>query len=183
MGNSSVFMAGLIMVSTFGCNSGLILSGGRLFYAMAKDGLFFKQATILNKNQVPAKHYGYNVLGLVCFVFLVSWRLVNVCNICVFTLLHFNDLWGIYIKKREPNAERPYRAWLSVCAGTVHNSDYCNLYYIISIRHFKYRFGTGNCSLGNTVYYFLMDNKRIVKVLHWATSFNSPCFNCNLCRE
>jgi APA family basic amino acid/polyamine antiporter len=50
MGNSSVFiMAGLIMVSTFGCNSGLILSGGRLFYAMAKDGLFFKQATILNK--------------------------------------------------------------------------------------------------------------------------------------
>jgi APA family basic amino acid/polyamine antiporter len=56
MGNSSVFiMAGLIMVSTFGCNSGLILSGGRLFYAMAKDGLFFKQATILNKNKVPAK--------------------------------------------------------------------------------------------------------------------------------
>jgi APA family basic amino acid/polyamine antiporter len=72
MGNSSVFiMAGLIMVSTFGCNSGLILSGGRLFYAMAKDGLFFKQATILNKTKFQ-KHYGYNVLGLVCFVFLVS---------------------------------------------------------------------------------------------------------------
>jgi APA family basic amino acid/polyamine antiporter len=44
MGNSSVFiMAGLIMVSTFGCNSGLILSGGRLFYAMAKDGLFLNK--------------------------------------------------------------------------------------------------------------------------------------------
>jgi APA family basic amino acid/polyamine antiporter len=72
MGNSSVFiMAGLIMVSTFGCNSGLILSGGRLFYAMAKDGLFFKQATILNKTKFRQKHYGYNV-GLVCFVFLVS---------------------------------------------------------------------------------------------------------------
>jgi APA family basic amino acid/polyamine antiporter len=42
-------MAALIMVSTFGANSGLILSGGRLFYAMAKDGLFFKQATELNK--------------------------------------------------------------------------------------------------------------------------------------
>jgi APA family basic amino acid/polyamine antiporter len=46
-------MAALIMVSTFGANSGLILSGGRLFYAMAKDGLFFRQATELNKNQVP----------------------------------------------------------------------------------------------------------------------------------
>jgi APA family basic amino acid/polyamine antiporter len=56
MGNVSVFvMAALIMVSNFGANSGLILSGGRLFYAMAKDGLFFKQATKLNKNQVPAK--------------------------------------------------------------------------------------------------------------------------------
>jgi hypothetical protein len=48
--------------------------------------------------------------------------------------------------------------WLSVCAGTVHNSDYCN--YIISIRHFKYRFGTGIVALGIPVYYFLMDNKK-----------------------
>jgi hypothetical protein len=65
--------------------------------------------------------------------------------------------------------------WLSVCAGTVHNSDYCNLYYIISIRHFKYRFGTGNCSLGNTVYYFLMDNKKNSEGTA-GQSFNSPCF-------
>jgi APA family basic amino acid/polyamine antiporter len=72
MGNSSVFIMAGLMVSTFGCNSGLILSGGRLFYAMAKDGLFFKQATILNKTKFRQKHYGYNVLGLVCFVFLVS---------------------------------------------------------------------------------------------------------------
>jgi APA family basic amino acid/polyamine antiporter len=46
LGNVSVFvMAALIMVSTFGANSGLILSGGRLFYAMAKMDCFFKQAT------------------------------------------------------------------------------------------------------------------------------------------
>jgi APA family basic amino acid/polyamine antiporter len=71
MGNSSVFiMAGFIMVSTFGCNSGLILSGGRLFYAMAKDGLFFKQATILNPSS--GKSIMGTMLGLVCFVFLVS---------------------------------------------------------------------------------------------------------------
>jgi APA family basic amino acid/polyamine antiporter len=64
MGNSSVFiMAGLIMVSTFGCN-GLILSGGRLFYAMAKDGLFFKQATILNKTKFRQSIMGTMCLGL-----------------------------------------------------------------------------------------------------------------------
>jgi APA family basic amino acid/polyamine antiporter len=69
MGNSSVFiMAGLIMVSTFGCNSGLILSGGRLFYAMAKDGLFFKQATILNKTKFR-KIMGTMCLGLCALCF------------------------------------------------------------------------------------------------------------------
>jgi APA family basic amino acid/polyamine antiporter len=55
-------MAGLIMVSTFGCNSGLILSGGRLFYAMAKDGLFFKQATILNKTK-----FRQSIMGTMCW--------------------------------------------------------------------------------------------------------------------
>jgi amino acid transporter len=70
MGNSSVFiMAGLwfLLLDVIVAWS----SGGRLFYAMAKDGLFFKQATILNKTKFR-KHYGYNVLGLVYFVFLVS---------------------------------------------------------------------------------------------------------------
>jgi len=42
-------MAVLIMISTFGCNNGIILAGGRLFYAMAKDGLFFKKAETLIK--------------------------------------------------------------------------------------------------------------------------------------
>ncbi len=63
MGNIGVFvMAGLIMISTFGCNTGLILAGGRLFYAMSKDGLFFKQAGELNQNGVPAKALWYQCL-------------------------------------------------------------------------------------------------------------------------
>ncbi len=45
----------MIMVSTFGCSNGMILSGARVYYTMAKDGLFFKQASTLNKNAVPAK--------------------------------------------------------------------------------------------------------------------------------
>ncbi|HNF38139.1 MAG TPA: amino acid permease, partial [Chitinophagaceae bacterium] len=46
-------IAVLIMISTFGCNNGLILAGGRVYYTMAKDGLFFKKTGELNKNAVP----------------------------------------------------------------------------------------------------------------------------------
>jgi APA family basic amino acid/polyamine antiporter len=55
-GNSgTLVIAFLLMVSTFGCNNGLILSGARVYYTMAKDGLFFRQVGQLNKNAVPAK--------------------------------------------------------------------------------------------------------------------------------
>ena len=49
----AVIMALLIMISTFGCNNGIILSTARVYYAMAKDNLFFKKAGELNKNSVP----------------------------------------------------------------------------------------------------------------------------------
>jgi APA family basic amino acid/polyamine antiporter len=50
----ALLMAGAILISTFGCNNGLILSGARVFYAMARDGLFFRRAGTLNSNNVPA---------------------------------------------------------------------------------------------------------------------------------
>jgi APA family basic amino acid/polyamine antiporter len=49
-----LIMAGLIMISTFGCNNGLILAGSRLYHAMAKDGLFFKKANELNTHGIPS---------------------------------------------------------------------------------------------------------------------------------
>ena len=113
MGNIGVFvMAGLIMVSTFGCNSGLILSGGRLFFAMAKDGLFFKQATQLNKNQVPAK-----ALWVQCIwacVLCVSGKFGDLLTYATFASLLFYILTivGVFIlRKKEPNADRPYKAF------------------------------------------------------------------------
>lgn len=51
--SAAAIMSVLIMVSTFGCNNGLILSGSRLYYAMAKDNLFFPKAGRLNENAVP----------------------------------------------------------------------------------------------------------------------------------
>ncbi|WP_395060718.1 APC family permease [Flavobacterium sp.] len=113
MGNIGVFvMAGLIMVSTFGCNSGLILSGGRLFYAMSKDGLFFKKAGELNKNNVPEK-----ALWLQCIwacVLCVSGKYGDLLTYSTFASLLFYILtiYGIFIlRKKEPNAERPYKAF------------------------------------------------------------------------
>jgi APA family basic amino acid/polyamine antiporter len=113
MGNIGVFvMAGLIMVSTFGCNSGLILSGGRLFYAMAKDALFFKQAGELNANDVPAKALWYQCIW--ACILCISGRYGDLLTYATFASLLFYILtiYGIFIlRKKEPNAERPYKAF------------------------------------------------------------------------
>ena len=50
----AIIMAVAIMISTFGCNNGLILAGARVYYAMARDGLFFKGVSKLNRQHVPA---------------------------------------------------------------------------------------------------------------------------------
>src|SRR5678816_144516 len=49
----TIVIAVMIMISTFGCNNGLILSGARVYYTMANDKLFFRQAGVLNKARVP----------------------------------------------------------------------------------------------------------------------------------
>ena len=113
MGNVGVLlMAGLIMVSTFGCNIGLILSGGRLFYAMAKDGLFFKGAGELNNYDVPAKALWVQCLWA-CFLCLTG-RYGDLLAYATFASLLFYILTigGLFIlRKKEPDAERPYKAF------------------------------------------------------------------------
>jgi len=113
MGNLGVLlMAGLIMVSTFGCNSGLILSGGRLFYAMAKDGFFFKKAAQLNDYDVPSKALWMQCLWA-CFLCLTG-RYGDLLTYATFASLLFYILTigGLFIlRKKEPNAERPYKAF------------------------------------------------------------------------
>src|SRR5207245_2536006 len=52
--SGTILMAVAIMISTFGCNNGLILAGARVYYAMARDGLFFQRVGALNRRHVPA---------------------------------------------------------------------------------------------------------------------------------
>jgi APA family basic amino acid/polyamine antiporter len=113
MGNIGVFvMAGLIMVSTFGCNAGIVLAGGRIFYAMAKDGLFFKKAAELNRHDVPEK-----ALWVQCIwacVLCVSGKYGDLLTYATFASLLFYMLtiYGIFVlRRKEPNAERPYKAF------------------------------------------------------------------------
>ncbi|PRZ24026.1 APC family permease [Flavobacterium granuli] len=162
MGNVSVFvMAGLIMVSTFGCNSGLILSGGRLFFAMAKDGLFFRQATELNNNQVPAK-----ALWVQCIwacVLCVSGKFGDLLTYATFASLLFYILTilGVFIlRKKEPNADRPYKAFgypFVPALYIVVTSAICMTLLIYD----TFNTGLGLCivALGIPVYYFVMNKK------------------------
>src|SRR6185436_16383686 len=68
----TVIIALMIMISTFGCNNGLILAGARVYYAMSKDGLFFKKAGELNKFSVP--QWALWVQGIIACLWSISGK-------------------------------------------------------------------------------------------------------------
>lgn len=105
-------MAALIMVSTFGCNNGLILSGSRLFQSMAKEGLFFKSAAKLNKFQVPSNALIFQ--GIWASVLCLSGSYGDLLDYCTFSSLIFYiiTIAGLFVlRKKMPDAERPYKAF------------------------------------------------------------------------
>ena len=107
---SAAIMAGLIMVSTFGCNNGLILAGARVYYVMAQEGLFLKKAGTLNRHDVPGTALVAQAVwaSLLC----LSGTYGALLTYCTFASLVFYivTIGGIFIlRKKEPDAERPYR--------------------------------------------------------------------------
>ena len=107
----TTILAIMIMVSTFGCNNGLILAGARVYYTMAKDGLFFKQTSRLNKNAVPeiALWIQCVVASLLC----LSGKYGDLLDYVSFVVVIFYLLTiaGIFILRRKrPDAPRPYEA-------------------------------------------------------------------------
>lgn len=107
----TIIMALLIMVATFGCNNGLIIAGARVYYSMAKDGLFFKKAASLNKNAVPAPALWmqFVVASLLC----VSGRYGDLLDMITFVavLFYVLTIGGIFILRfTKPTHERPYKA-------------------------------------------------------------------------
>jgi len=116
-------MAIAIMISTFGCINGMVLAGARAFYAMAKDGLFFRGATAINKAEVPGKALFMQALWT---SFLVLPRTYNPETkaygnlygnlldyvISAALIFYILTIAGVFVLRRKrPDAERPYRAF------------------------------------------------------------------------
>jgi len=133
-GGGAAIMAVAIMISTFGCNNGLILAGARVYFAMARDGLFFRAAGTLNRRGVPLG--GLLLQGLwAALLVLPRTRLRDAAgaplldaaglpqygnlygsllDYVIFAVLIFYILTiaGIFrLRRTQPSAERPYRAW------------------------------------------------------------------------
>jgi basic amino acid/polyamine antiporter, APA family len=113
-GNAGTYIiAVMIMISTFGCNNGLILSGARVYYSMAKDGVFFKRTGDLNKASVP--EFGLWIQALVACILCLSGRYGDLLDMISFVavLFYVLTILGIFILRvKRPDAERPYKAFL-----------------------------------------------------------------------
>jgi len=107
-----LLMAAAIMISGFGCDNGLILAGARVYYAMAKDGLFFRSVAKLHPTyKTPAVSLMAQMVWT-C-VLCVSGTYNDLLNYIIFAVLVFYVLTmvGLFVLRRtHPNAERPYRA-------------------------------------------------------------------------
>ena len=125
-GIGATVMAVAIMISTFGCNNGLILAGARAYYAMARDGLFFRSAGELNRNRVPA--WGLVIQGIWAAALVLPRTVTtdaaggvtygnlygNLLDYVISAALIFYILTiiGIFLlRKKRPDVERPYKAF------------------------------------------------------------------------
>jgi APA family basic amino acid/polyamine antiporter len=105
-------MALAIMVSTFGCVNGMVLMGARLYYAMARDRLFFASVGELNRRGVPGM--GLVLQGLWSVLLIFSGTYNQLLDFVMFAALLFYVLTviGLFVLRRKrPEADRPYRAF------------------------------------------------------------------------
>jgi APA family basic amino acid/polyamine antiporter len=158
----TIVIAVMIMISTFGCNSGLILSGARVFYTMAKDGLFFKKTGELNKNAVP--EYALWIQCAMASLLCLSGKYGDLLTMVSFVgiIFYVLTITGVFIlRKKIPNAERPYRAFgypvlpliyivlaIVFCVGLVWASPTYSLW------------GLGITSIGIPLYYLAVNNQK-----------------------
>lgn len=127
-GGGARIMAAFIMISTFGCNNGLILAGARLYWAMARDGLFFKSSGELNSKHVPA--WGLVIQGIWAAALVLPRTITGTSPatgattygnlygdlltyvISAALVFYILTIAGIFrLRQTRPDAERPYRAF------------------------------------------------------------------------
>src|SRR6201996_6338187 len=158
----TVIIALMIMVSTFGCNNGLILSGARVYYTMAKDGLFFKKTGELNKFEVP--QFGLWIQCIVASALCLSGEYGDLLDMISFVVVVFYILtiFGIFIlRKKMPNAERPYKAFGYPVLPAIYilmGAAFCVLLLIYKRTYTEW--GLGIVLIGIPIYYIAEYNAK-----------------------
>ncbi|HSY65047.1 MAG TPA: amino acid permease [Terriglobales bacterium] len=108
----AVVMAIAVIISTFGCNNGLILSGARVYYAMARDGLFFRQVSTVNRRNAPSAALWVQCVWACALCLSGTYR--QLLDFVVFAVVMFYILTvaGLFVLRiRRPDMERPYRVF------------------------------------------------------------------------
>jgi basic amino acid/polyamine antiporter, APA family len=161
----TLIIAVMIMISTFGCNNGLILAGARVYYTMAKDGLFFKRAGELNQFSVPQQALW--VQCILASIWCLSGRYGDLLDMVSFVVVLFYMLTiiGIFIlRKKRPEAARPYKAFGYPVLPLIYimmGLTFCTLLIV-----YKPKFtwpGLIITLIGIPIYYFAMQRKKETK--------------------
>ena len=158
-------IAVMIMISTFGCNNGLILSGARVYYSMAQDGLFFKKVGTLNASGVPG--YALWLQAVIASLWCLSGKYGDLLDMitCVVVVFYVLAVAGVIkLRYTRPDFPRPYRAFgypllpiIYILMGTA---------FIILLLIYKPDYtvpGIGITLLGIPIYYFVKNKNNQIK--------------------
>ena len=106
----AIIMAVVVMISTFGCNNGLILAGARVYYAMARDGVFFRNVGAVNRHGVPG--IALVIQGAWASLLCVSGTYGQLLDFLIFTVMLFYmmTMIGVFAVRRRPGAKTAYHA-------------------------------------------------------------------------
>ena len=158
----TIVIAVMIMISTFGCNNGLIMAGARVYYTMAKDGVFFKRTGTLNKAAVP--EFGLWIQALVASILCLSGKYGDLLDMISFVVVIFYVLTiiGIYkLRISRPDIERPYKAFgypVLPAIYIVMGIAFCVLLLIYKRTYTVY--GLGIVLTGIPIYYISQRNSK-----------------------
>jgi len=152
-----MFISGLILLTTLGCTNASILTGARPYYAMAKEKLFFKQLGDLNRENVPGHSLFWQ--GIWASVLVLSGTFDQLTDMIIFAVFIFygaTTLGVFVLRRRMPDAHRPYKVWgypvvpaifIAFCIGLFFNT--------IIARPREAAIGMTLILSGIPVYYFL----------------------------
>ncbi|AKQ44710.1 amino acid permease [Rufibacter radiotolerans] len=107
-----LFISVLILVTTLGCTNATILASCRTYFAMAREGLFFRKASSLNEAQVPANSLVFQCVWACILVLSGTFdQLTDMIIFAVFIYYGATTLGVFILRRKMPDAPRPYKVW------------------------------------------------------------------------